>query len=622
MTNVTRVFASALILATAMTGGAMAQTSTLDFIAPGSGPWGVAANWDPVFIPGDNFPAEIAGISNDGTVTLSAAAPFPVNGVVLGESGHPIAVPVGIGTMIISAGGSLDIIATASGDGTVPAAGTVRVGAAGTGNLQMTGGVLNVSNALTVAGAADSSFSLSGNASLSVGSANLQRTTRIRGPNVSFESAGPVNIGGTFVAEITGAAHSIIDAFGSSAAIGGTLRAEFSGFTPAVGNSWNLLQAGSVNGNFQNIQVAGVTPVPGGKFESVNTGTNLRLDYTNALTLAVDRRTGQAQIINHIGSIGYDGYSIGDASGGLNPATWSSLDDQGTAGNAWREANPTNSRLNELNPTGATTLAAGNFNLLGNILKPPTQFGQADPSGITFDYHLPGGRTVSGIVDVTGLYNNLVLLVDPATGQAAIQNQSPFAVKLDGYTVSSASGSLRIAQWSSFDDQNTAGGTFLEANPTTTHLSELNPASDLLLSATSTALLIGSPFNPVGTRDLSFTFHLAGGGGGPLGDTNGDGTVNLPDLNNVRNNFGATGLGDTDGDNDVDLTDLNNVRNNFGATGGGGGPGGTFAGIVTYGAIPGGIINPVPEPSTLLLALAALVTLGGIRGRRKLAMAR
>jgi hypothetical protein len=54
------------------------------------------------------------------------------------------------------------------------------------------------------------------------------------------------------------------------------------------------------------------------------------------------------------------------------------------------------------------------------------------------------------------------------------------------------------------------------------------------------------------------------------GDTNGDGVVDLADLNNVRNNFGATGpgvVGDTNGDGQVDLTDLNAVRNNFGAGG-------------------------------------------------------
>jgi hypothetical protein len=45
--------------------------------------------------------------------------------------------------------------------------------------------------------------------------------------------------------------------------------------------------------------------------------------------------------------------------------------------------------------------------------------------------------------------------------------------------------------------------------------------------------------------------------------------VDLVDLNNVRNNFGAVGasvLGDTNDDGRVDLQDLNAVRNSFGAT--------------------------------------------------------
>jgi len=52
------------------------------------------------------------------------------------------------------------------------------------------------------------------------------------------------------------------------------------------------------------------------------------------------------------------------------------------------------------------------------------------------------------------------------------------------------------------------------------------------------------------------------------GDTNGDGLVDLEDLNNVRNHFGGTGLGDTNADGIVDLEDLNAVRNNFGTTSG------------------------------------------------------
>ncbi len=69
------------------------------------------------------------------------------------------------------------------------------------------------------------------------------------------------------------------------------------------------------------------------------------------------------------------------------------------------------------------------------------------------------------------------------------------------------------------------------------------------------------------------------------GDTNGDGSVDIQDLNNVRNQFGATGnpvLGDTAPfDGVVSIDDLNAVRNNFGAGSG----------------------NAVPEPSAVYLMI-------------------
>jgi hypothetical protein len=73
------------------------------------------------------------------------------------------------------------------------------------------------------------------------------------------------------------------------------------------------------------------------------------------------------------------------------------------------------------------------------------------------------------------------------------------------------------------------------------------------------------------------------------GDTNGDGLVDLADLNNVRNYFGGTGLGDTNADGVVDLEDLNAVRNNFGT------------------GVSG---RPVPEPSAVLLLSLGAIALG------------
>ncbi len=86
-----------------------------------------------------------------------------------------------------------------------------------------------------------------------------------------------------------------------------------------------------------------------------------------------------------------------------------------------------------------------------------------------------------------------------------------------------------------------------------------------------------------------------------VGDTNGDGVVDINDLNDVRNHFGA--MGPDDGtlpgdtfpfDGKVNLNDLNAVRNNFGAR-----------------------ANAVPEPSAFGLAsLLALLAIVAGRGRR------
>ncbi len=107
--------------------------------------------------------------------------------------------------------------------------------------------------------------------------------------------------------------------------------------------------------------------------------------------------------------------------------------------------------------------------------------------------------------------------------------------------------------------------------------------------------LLGAPTKFV---DISAPagLQLVGDGHDP-GDTDSDGDVDLNDLNNVRNNFGANGLGDTDGDTDVDLNDLNNVRNNFGAT-------------------PGGA-NAVPEPGAASLAVVMLAVGGALLHRRR-----
>lgn len=85
------------------------------------------------------------------------------------------------------------------------------------------------------------------------------------------------------------------------------------------------------------------------------------------------------------------------------------------------------------------------------------------------------------------------------------------------------------------------------------------------------------------------------------GDTNGDGVVDLTDLNNVLNNFGVTASGnpgDDNGDGVVDLSDLNDVLNNFG----------------THNPAASGL-SVVPEPTTI--SLLSIGTLGLLSRRRR-----
>ena len=225
------------------------------------------------------------------------------------------------------------------------------------------------------------------------------------------------------------------------------------------------------------------------------------------LTLTVDRQTGDVSIRNPgSGTVGFDSYSIRSASGSLDPAngSWNSLADQGL--NGWLEATQIATHLAELNAAGGLQIAGGGERPLGNPYAPDyTEFGVAGPEDLQFQYSSSAG-VVNGIVQYVGVdtNNNLVLKVDPATGNARLINTSPFDVSIDGYSILSEAGALEPADgdWLSFTDRMLDG--WVEASPTATELSELVPQGEMLL-VSGTGFDMGRLFDPTGAPILHWS---------------------------------------------------------------------------------------------------------------------
>ena len=109
-------------------------------------------------------------------------------------------------------------------------------------------------------------------------------------------------------------------------------------------------------------------------------------------------------------------------------------------------------------------------------------------------------------------FSDLVLTVDTNSGTTSIYNPADEPITFDGYTISSASGSLLPADgnWNSLQDQEIDGGNWFEASPTATNLSELNLAGTTTLGV-GESLSIQQPFDPAGQQDLAFEYLVAAG---------------------------------------------------------------------------------------------------------------
>lgn len=584
--------------------------------------WNVSGNWEidggVNAIPDVGFD-DIAHIGNGNVAFLSSPAANVIGQLDLGAEDAPLSETFGGGTLEIRNGGTLTTQADADNSGNVtigrvPGAGAslgTTVSDAQQGTLIVSGnGMLTVGNRLFLERAANANplLTLSDTATVAVaGDTDLRGTARIAGPNVSF-TTNSLQWGGqlTLIPEITqvggAAAHSTITVTGAATLnAGSTIAPEFSS-APLGGEVYTLVDASLIVNNGILIDSSNVSLGQGQKLnlavDRSGATEKLNLSVDNVLTLTANRQSGAVSVSNvHASGIAIKGYSIQSPSGSLDASdgVWMSFDDRNLDGGTWEEANPTSNALSELNLTNSRSISALSAELLGSVYAVDNStFGQIAPDDLTFTYQTASGETKEGIVQFTGAYNSLVLRVDPLTGDALVTNESQFAIELNGYSVTSASGALETS-WQSLDEQGSPN--WEEANPTNNALSELNLTGGLALGAGQSFTLNGM-WNTAGLQDLDFLFSLRGASS--EGDFNNDGTVDAADYTVWRANLGGDSSslnGNGSGAATVVEADYLLWRRNFGNRA----LPATLDGVVLFETVALSSLASVPEPSSLFL---------------------
>lgn len=572
----------------------------------GTGNWGDDVNWADDLKPAASS-GESAVISNGGTAQVTNTQPA-VGGVSLGPTVDSS------GNLEITSAGALTVQLNA---GQVDTDGFVRIGGEGVGTLSVEGDL----TALGIISNATSSARFAGSATVNVASdADFAGTTTIAGPNVDFQTDTlRLRATGTLVSEITAASHSPIVASGQ-ALLAGALQVDFSSFTPSTGMSWDLVTAETLTGKFSGLEIIGGGDLAAGqqfRLQTISAGNQQtsRLVLDQTLILQVDTANGGLSIVNGGGSpIALDGYRITSAGGVLSTTQWNSLQDQMITG--WQESNTSPNQLAELNPTDSSQVPGGGNTMLGNGFQPDFSTIPLGQNGrdLAFEYTDPTtGEVIDGQVVYVGngRTNNLLLTIDPATGEARLSNDSATNLAIDGYRITSESNSLLTGSWTSLAGR--SGSQFdgwEAANVSSAQLAELNPDSSLPLNQLA-SLNLGTLFNTAGQQDVELEFILAGSTS-PMsgivrfatlaqlvGDYNGDGQVNIADYTVWRDRLGSSvGLPNRDpgASGPVSVADYNAWKANFGAP----------SGSATAVAGP----STVPEPTTAALAVG--LAIGGL----------
>ncbi|WP_442482551.1 PEP-CTERM sorting domain-containing protein [Aeoliella sp. SH292] len=357
------------------------------------------------------------------------------------------------------------------------------------------------------------------------------------------------------------------------------------------------------------------------------------------VVLNVDQATGLVEIHNtsDTATVNLNSYDLRslqnvatNGDGLLNANGWTKL--QTSVGNGWLATNfPTNERLLETNANNVLSLAPGAKQSLGGafttsgaaIGAAQTRVGFGNEyRDLTFQYTDADANSaiVDAVVNYSNpIFNNLVLDVDRSSGNITLKNESSVAVQIEAYTITSEAGSLNT-DWNGLSDtvanwQKNVGTPNALAELSSMNNSTGNPLAPLTING-GASFDLGTAFNAGGTEDLAFSFLLTSdtagngfagairyvGGGGLVGDYNGDGFVNLADYTVWRDTLGSTTNLAADGNNNnsIDAGDYGVWKSNFGSSAG------SVAAVSSA---------QVPEPSTVVL-LSLLATVGFVARRR------
>ena len=324
-------------------------------------------------------------------------------------------------------------------------------------------------------------------------------------------------------------------------------------------------------------------------------------------SLVINPFTGAASLRNDATTaVDLDGYFLtSSATPVLDPTSWSSFTDNSVAG--WTETVSGGDRLGELNLFGSLAIPSGNEVSIGNPYTPfsTSTFGEVEPglNSLDFSYTLANESSArSGDIEFSAR-NTIVLVVDPTTGAASLENQSNFNVNIDSYFVTSNQSVLSTAGWSPLANSNSA---WTAASGAANRIAEGNLFGSTTLAANGGSLSLGSPIDPElldDETDLSLDFTVEGIGtiaGGvlfaasaPSADFDNDGDVDGNDLTDPTDGWQAR-YG-----NDLNGSDFLNWQRQF--------QGSSTPAIAAATA--------VPEPTSVALVLSSAVIAISIRRR-------